>query len=210
MIPSTMAVKSWFLRLKPSRFHKNPKRDDHKPKPAEQPKNDAGKPANNTQPTNNPEKLPTTRHESVKTLSTHDHDSKHPVPNKSTTAVEPKILWDRAYDSLKEDEKSLVDAYEKVLSSELAATTVTSQVSEPNRNLIAQGDPELRRAQMRQLVDKGLAKTEREANVKQGIGQAVDVISAANELISSSIKNSPEASLAWTGVTFALQVSSSN
>lgn len=205
-----MSVKNWFLRLKPSRFQKYPKRDDHKPKPAEPPKNDTRKPANNTESTHNTEDLLTTRNESTKKLYTHDQGAKRPGPNKPTTAVEPEILWDRAYDSLKEDEASLLEAYEKVLSSELATTTATSPVSETDQNLIAQEDTEMRRAQMRQLVDKGLAKTKREADVKQGIGQGIDVALGANELISTSIKNSPEASLAWTGVTFALQVSNNS
>ena len=206
-----MAVKSWFSLLRPRRFHKYPRQDDHKSEqPVEPPKNDVGKSTNNTQSTHSSGRLPAEEQEPVKTLSTNDYDSKHSVPNKSTTAVEPKIFWDRAYDSLKEDEGSLLEAYEKVLSSELSATSAASPVPEIDQNLIAQENTETRRAQMRELIGKGLAKTKHEANVKQGIGQVVDVVFAANELISTAIKQSPEASLAWTGVTFALQVGNNN
>lgn len=203
-----MAVKSWFSLFKPRRSHKYPRPDDYRPEPVEPPKNDVEKPANNTELTHGTGRLPAAGPGPVTTLSTRDHDPKHSVSNKSTTAVEPKILWDRAYDCLKEDEQALMDAYEKVLSSELAAAPTTSLVSEIDQNLIAQNDTEMRRVQMRQLVGKGLAKTTHEAKVKQGIGQAVDVVSKANEMISTALRDCPEASLAWTGVTFALQVSS--
>jgi len=59
---------------------------------------------------------------------------------------------------------------------------------------------------MRQLVNQGLAKTEQEARLKKDAGHVVDVVLAANNTISTALKECPEAALAWTGVTFALQV----
>ena len=59
---------------------------------------------------------------------------------------------------------------------------------------------------MRQLIDKGLAKTEHEAKVKQGAGPVVDVVLAANNVISTALKECLKAALTWVGVTFTLQV----
>ncbi|ODM17235.1 hypothetical protein SI65_06910 [Aspergillus cristatus] len=124
---------------------------------------------------------------------------------RSVALIDPKLLWDKAYDSLKEDDPELVKAYEKVLSCELLTPT-TFPLSDIQQNRIEQKDTELRRSQMRQLVGRGLAKTEHEAKLKQGAGHVVDVALAANNTISTALKECPEAALAWTGVTFALQM----
>lgn len=42
------------------------------------------------------------------------------VPKQSAATVEPNVFWDRAYDSLRENQPKLVEAYEKVLSRELS------------------------------------------------------------------------------------------
>ena len=60
---------------------------------------------------------------------------------------------------------------------------------------------------MSQLVQKGLKKTEKEAKVKQGIGNAMQVVLGANDIITSAVQSCPQAALAWTGVTLTLQVS---
>lgn len=100
----------------------------------------------------------------------------------------------------------MVKAYEKILSCELMTPT-TSLLSDIQQNRIEQKDTELQRSQMRQLVGWGLAKIEHEAKIKQGAGHVVDVALAANNMISTALKECPEAALAWTGVVFALQVS---
>ncbi|EYE91369.1 uncharacterized protein EURHEDRAFT_518395 [Aspergillus ruber CBS 135680] len=139
------------------------------------------------------------------TPSTGNTAQEDSASKQSAALIDPKLLWDKAYNSLRKDKPGLVEAYEKVLSCELATPTA-SPVSNIQQNLIEQEDPELRRSQMRQLVDQGLAKTEHEAKLKQGAGHVVDVALAANNMISTALKVCPEAALAWTGVTFALQM----
>lgn len=68
-------------------------------------------------------------------------------------------------------------------------------------------DLELRQSQMSQLIRAGLKKTEREAKVKKGIGNAMQVVLAAKGMISSAVQVCPQAALAWTGASLALQVS---
>jgi len=174
-----------------------------------------------TEPTQAPQTEPQTQHahsrsiagdEQTMASSTGDitvitqEDSAH---YRSAALIQPKILWDRAYDSLREDQPRLVEAYETALSCELAAIPTVSPTSNINvqQNLIEQENTETRQSQMKQLVDKGLAKTEHEAKIKQGAGHVVDVALAANKTISTALEKCPEAALAWTGVTFALQVS---
>ena len=140
------------------------------------------------------------------TLSTHDPAGQDSVPKQSATPAEPKLLWDRAYDSLREDQLELVEAYEKVLSCELSETPTASPVSDAQQNRIEQKNTEMRRSQMKQLVDKGLAKTEHEAKIKQGTGDVLTVVLNLNAMISTALTKCPEAALAWSGVTLALQV----
>ena len=102
-----------------------------------------------------------------------------------------------------------MEAYEKALSCELAVIPTASPVSNINiqQNVIEQNDTGMRRAQMSQLVDKGLTKTEHEIKVKQEMGEAEDIVLKLKDMISTAVKPCPEVALAWTGVTFALQVS---
>lgn len=154
--------------------------------------------------TQHTDSMPTVSHEQTMTPSA-DPTQEGSASKRSAALIDPKALWDKAYNSLRKDNPDLVEVYEKILTCELATPTA-SPVSDIQKNLIEQEDTELRQSQMRQLVDKGLAKTEHEAKVKQGAGPVVDVVLAANNVISTALKECPEAALAWTGVTFALQV----
>ena len=119
----------------------------------------------------------------------------------------PEQLWDRAYDRLKGEHGTLLLAYEKVLSQELNGVNWNT-ISESLDTVIEQKDLAKRRLQMAQLVQAGLKKTEKEANVKKGTGKAIQVVLSAKNMIDLVVQNNPQAALAWTGVSFALQVSS--
>lgn len=117
-------------------------------------------------------------------------------------------LWNRAYDALKDEEAELVEAYEKLLSRELTGGSLdSSHNDESPTNVIAQTNSEARKLQMNQIVESGLKKTEKEASVKSGIEEKTRVLSSMKGLISEAVKSSPEASLAWAGVCFCVQVS---
>jgi len=173
------------------------------------------KPPTKTEPTQAPQTEPQTQHahsmstaghEQTMTPSPGDTTQEDSASNQLATRFYPERLWDTAYNSLRKDEHELVEDYEKILSHELAPTPSVSPVSVIQENVIEQTDTETRRSQMRQLVNQGLAKTEQEARLKKGAGHVVDVALAANNTISTALKECPEAALAWTGVTFALQV----
>jgi hypothetical protein len=107
---------------------------------------------------------------------------------------------------LKDEHGSLLLGYEKILSHELNGVEWNT-ISESLETMIEQKNPVKRRLQMTQLIRAGLKKTKREANVKKGAGDAIQVVLSAKNMIDSVIQNVPQAALAWTGVCFALQVS---
>ncbi|KAL7894786.1 WD40-repeat-containing domain protein [Trichoderma sp. SZMC 28014] len=114
----------------------------------------------------------------------------------------PGRLWDRAYDELKDEtEAALVEAYEKILSRHLE-----SERDIADANLIAQGNPSTRRAQMNQLITSGLVKIKRETEIKDSLDKGVQVILSAKDIISSAIQTVPQAALAWAGVCVALEL----
>lgn len=117
----------------------------------------------------------------------------------------PEQLWDRAYGGLKADELSLVEAYEKILSRNLNENDSTSDGPE-SPNTIKQADPTARREQMHQLVQAGLKKTEREARIMHGIGEAMRPVLSVKSNIDSAIHAAPQTALPWAGVCIALQV----
>ncbi|KAH8665172.1 WD40-repeat-containing domain protein [Tricladium varicosporioides] len=120
--------------------------------------------------------------------------------------VKPELLWDEAYNGLRDDQPALVKAYEKILSRELNGISTNFQTSEDQSNVIEQKNVEIRRSQMNQLIQNGLKKTERESKVKQGIGNWMQVTLAANDIIKFAVQFCPQAALPWTGVTLALQL----
>lgn len=217
-----MAGKKWFSRFNIFRRNKHSGQTISNEEEANRhrelvvpPENTVRKPAEKTNSTQNSQTklqsqhahgMPATVHKPAMTPSGGDDTRKDLVQKQPAIPFEPKLLWDRAYDNLRGDKPELVEAYERVLSCELSGTP-TASASKDQQNLIEQKDKEARRSQMRQLIDKGLAKTELEAQVKQGAGRVVDILLVPNHMISTALKGCPEAALAWTGVTFALQVS---
>ena len=144
-------------------------------------------------------------------------------PAESAAPILPERLWDRAYEALKADEPVLLRTYENHLSRELDKNVLGpaalecqrgateqaipgSAAPERQRSVIEQTNPTVRRSQMTQLVKLGLMKTQREAKVKDIVGNALHVVLSAKEIVDSALQAVPQAALAWTGVCFALQI----
>ncbi|KAK3947727.1 hypothetical protein QBC32DRAFT_374079 [Pseudoneurospora amorphoporcata] len=120
----------------------------------------------------------------------------------TTTSLSVR-LWERTYNELKQEEVKLVDAYEKILSRQLQNSS-NSMVLESQPNIIAQNNSD-RRRQMTQLINAGLAKTEREAKVKESCSEVVDVVLSVKNIISAAIQAVPQAAFAWTGICIVLE-----
>ena len=129
----------------------------------------------------------------------------------STLPSPSERLWDRAYDELKDKESKeskWMDAYEKIMTRILKKGDLSPTAPEPDENEI-ETDLAARRLQMNKLVEDGLKKTEKLANVMKGIGNAIRVIDSVKETIGKGIASVPYAGIAWAGVCIALQVSMS-
>jgi hypothetical protein len=130
-------------------------------------------------------------------------------PTTYTTSSSPKVsvhIWNEAYHRLKQTESKLVDAYERILSRELEKDDSGPEGSQIAKNSIEQTDNDKRGLQMEWLVQAGLGKTERESNIKQTVGAALQGVLSLKDLIGSALQTTPQAALAWTGVCFAMQV----
>ena len=118
-----------------------------------------------------------------------------------TPISKPEDLWDRAYDDIKADDPKLLDLYETILSHELSDSSI-----EAKGNLI-ETESAKRRSQMDALLNTGLDKTKKLANVDKNVGVAINIILSVKDAIGSALQPIPIAALAWTGVCVALQVS---
>ncbi|KAH6982481.1 NACHT domain-containing protein [Ilyonectria destructans] len=65
---------------------------------------------------------------------------------------------------------------------------------------------ETRWCQMKQLVQVGLERTQRQAAIKQGIEDGLKAISAVRGIVDKAVQAAPEAALAWVGVCLGLEI----
>lgn len=107
----------------------------------------------------------------------------------------PERLWNQAYDSLKADEAKLVKAYEDFLFDRFR-----NDVSSIPQT------PKDRQSQMYELIQDGLGKTKKEAKMKQKTENVVKMVLEARKSIDLAVQAMPQASLAWAGFSFALQI----
>ena len=113
-------------------------------------------------------------------------------------------IWNSAYDKVKEDEPRLVEAYEKILSAQLGDDNPTPRDG-ASTNVINQ-DAGARQDQMKQLVDKGVEKTERETKVKEKIKEEMQPIKNIKDFVALAVKSEPTAAVAWVGITTFMEV----
>ncbi|UKZ79946.1 hypothetical protein TrVFT333_007709 [Trichoderma virens FT-333] len=143
--------------------------------------------------------------------------SSTPNGNVKSAAVEPEVpvakapitpsesIWNSAYDTLKADEPKLVRAYEKILSLKLNSSSVSPEPANVE-NTIDNESVLVRRDQMHQLINEGLSKTFREANIKNDVGAVMQVVNTTKKLVSDAIKDMPQAALPWALVCVSLSI----
>ncbi|KAG8664370.1 uncharacterized protein FPOAC1_013708 [Fusarium poae] len=109
-------------------------------------------------------------------------------------------IWNEAYDKVKDDEPDTVDAYEKILSAQLAAGDADPSADRNPINIIAE-NAEARQAQMKTLVGQGLDKTEKEARMKEKFNEGLQPVNNVKDFVSIAMKSEPTAAIAWLGIT---------
>uniref|UniRef100_A0A093V477 NWD NACHT-NTPase N-terminal domain-containing protein n=1 Tax=Talaromyces marneffei PM1 TaxID=1077442 RepID=A0A093V477_TALMA len=93
-------------------------------------------------------------------------------------------------------------AYGKLKASETKQPELNSFGSEGNK--IGQ-NLETRSLQMQQLVQLGLERTQKAANIKGRIGDGLDVVDSLRGIMDQAVSASAEASIAWVGIFFGLE-----
>lgn len=143
------------------------------------------------------------------TLENHDHG---PIPNAGEMETDVasghperlrERLWNQAYDGLKADEPGIVDAFEKLLSTELQNN---DRDTPPSANIIG-STPDERRPQMESLVQVGLERTAKEVAIKQKVNVGIQTVSMVKGAMDKAVQVAPQAAIAWVGVCFVLEVS---
>ena len=120
-----------------------------------------------------------------------------------TTQNLQERLWNQAYDNLKETEQKITEAYETILSSQLKQDGSTSTGQTSNE---IDASPKARRAQMHQLIEDGLERTQRQAAIKETLDGTMQLVTTLRKIVDSAIKAAPEAALPWTCVCLGLEV----
>jgi hypothetical protein len=128
-----------------------------------------------------------------------DHVIRHFIEAKFTPAM-PEELWDRAYDSLRVENTSLVEAYEKLLSRNLPKNDSIPQTPESQENIIEQTNVSARREQMHKLIQEISKKIEREVTT-------MHVVLSAKRMLDFLVQEVVQAALAYSSVCFDLLVS---
>jgi hypothetical protein len=63
---------------------------------------------------------------------------------------------------------------------------------------------------MKQLVQAGLERTEKEAAIKRRIDDGLQSVYVVKGIIDKAVQVAPEAAVAWVGVCFGLEVGSTS
>ncbi|CAI7575822.1 unnamed protein product [Penicillium discolor] len=140
------------------------------------------------------------------TPATSSHSS--PDANVTTEYSAPRDLWDEAYINLSRDDPKLKERYEEILSTQ---DEINGELSE---NHLAPAGSYQREERLRQIAKSkveeiDLAKWQpkigsHSVDVGGGFDQAVKVVVAAKEFVSSAVSSEPHAALAWAGVCIFL------
>jgi hypothetical protein len=115
-------------------------------------------------------------------------------------------LWETAYDNLKNSDPKLIEEYEKLLSEQATVTkAAANNDTRQQRGHALAEDSEVRREQMNQILEEGFdMASSSELELRKRSANTVNVVSTFKSLIDEAVKMSPEASLAWAGVSFFL------
>lgn len=113
-------------------------------------------------------------------------------------------VWNEAYDELRKDEPGLADAYERILSGQIASSAPATEVEGLPENIIKSTAG--RQDQLKRLIEEGQARTERVATFKGKVNGVIEPFNHLRSVISMAVKNDPMASIAWVGVTAVIDV----
>ena len=123
-------------------------------------------------------------------------------------------LWDEAYDGVKADESSLVEAYEMIISRELCHGSRDNNRNQEDEtageitNVIAQSNPVKRREQMAQLIRRRQSRSEGRQTVVKAARVGFEILEKCKETIAGALEAYPPAGLAFAGACLLAEVPS--
>ncbi|CAM1509539.1 Fc.00g032780.m01.CDS01 [Cosmosporella sp. VM-42] len=113
-------------------------------------------------------------------------------------------LWNQAYDELEENEPKVVEAYERILSTNFHGDDSESTLHcAKNETGQAQGT---RSRRMERVVQAGLERTKAQAATNEKVDSGLQIMKTLRGVIDNSLKVAPEAAVAWAGVCIGLEI----
>lgn len=136
----------------------------------------------------------------------------HRLVNTISTDNAAECLWNQAYDEISKGNPRLVTGYETILvdnlikSTEKSTEESTDKKSAQTAMITISRERDARRNQMRQLVQHGLYKAQNAGAVSGGLNNVAGVAQAVKGVIDSAVQASPQAALAWAGISVMLEL----
>ncbi|GLA54786.1 hypothetical protein AnigIFM63604_001094 [Aspergillus niger] len=115
--------------------------------------------------------------------------------------VDPRGIWRRAYELLKEENEALVHDYEEKIQS------AKDQIKLKGKEKLSPGIYPDEVHGMLSLTNEMIQQEEHKQTWNQSVTMAVQIVTSMKDIVAQAIKNSPEASLAWAGLCLILPVS---
>lgn len=136
----------------------------------------------------------------------------------TTTEITPTLgasgatvsLWEEAYNKLRKDEPKMMEAFGNALLASQSTEPSSHHATTPGK-LQAEKQDQLQALANRQLDELSqkryrLSVGEKSIVVRDQFKKTLKVVLAFKDLISSAIAAEPVAAMAWSGISFALQV----
>ncbi|KAI2903722.1 hypothetical protein CBS11852_1733 [Aspergillus niger] len=114
--------------------------------------------------------------------------------------VDPRGIWRRAYELLKEDNEALVHEYEEKIQS------AKDQIKLNGKEKLSPGIYPDEVHGMLSLTNEMIQQEEHKQTWNQSVTMAVQIVTSMKDIVAQAMKNSPEGSLAWAGLCLILPV----
>ncbi|PCD34690.1 hypothetical protein AU210_007287 [Fusarium oxysporum f. sp. radicis-cucumerinum] len=114
----------------------------------------------------------------------------------------PERLWTKAYDSIKEKEPNRVKAYEEIIEN---IKNEWGNIPENEMEDLEHCKTDKSR-QMWMVVYMGLERSKKMAHYKEIVSNNIGIIGNLKGVIDQAVKASPEAGVAWAGISVGLEI----
>ncbi|KAL2886329.1 Vegetative incompatibility protein HET-E-1 [Ceratocystis lukuohia] len=130
-----------------------------------------------------------------------------PKPEPVALSTLQEKVWENAYKGVRSKEPKLVEAFEKIVLSECHYEDDEPCV-EPTDRIKGKMTAELKvtSSQMREIAERGIERTKKEAALKQGIDDGLRAVQAVMGIMDRALRAAPEAAVIWATVCLGIEV----